>query len=231
MTGSVPHLRRVLRRAGAHARSFYRCWRMPHGGPIEQALDVAFTSADGFIRPVQSRREMEGLLRWLARRRPSTVVEIGTASGGSLLLLARAAADEALIVSIDLPGGEFGGGNRPWRIPLYKSFARKRQRLHLIRADSHLPATVARLKKILSGRAIDFLFIDGDHRYEGVKTDFELYRPLMKLGGRWLSTTSSPIRLKCLAASIASGRRSSPNSAEPNSSRRRIVCHPFSGSD
>jgi predicted O-methyltransferase YrrM len=174
---------RFGRRVLAWLLAFHRTCRVPHGIPIEQALDIVYNSADGFIRPVQSRSEVERLLAWLVNRRPATVVEIGTASGGSLLLFARAAAEDALIVSIDLPGGEFGGGYGPWRIPLYRSFARKRQRLHLIRADSHRPATVARLKKILGGRAIDFLFIDGDHSYEGVKTDFALYRPLMAPGG------------------------------------------------
>ncbi|MCU0561207.1 MAG: class I SAM-dependent methyltransferase [Desulfobacterales bacterium] len=174
---------RCGRRILAWLLAFHRTCRVPHGSPIETALDLVFASADGFIRPVQKRSEIERLLAWLVPRRPATVVEIGTASGGSLLLFARAAAEDALIVSIDLPGGQFGGGYRPWRIPLYKSFARKRQRLHLIRADSHRPATVARLKKILDGRPIDFLFIDGDHRYEGVKTDFALYRPLMAPGG------------------------------------------------
>jgi hypothetical protein len=29
----------------------------------------------------------------------------------------------------------------------------------------------------------DFLFIDGDHSYAGVKRDFEMYSPLVKPGG------------------------------------------------
>lgn len=183
MTRPASLPRRLIRRGCAHARAFCRSWRLPHGAPIAEAIDVVFASDDGFIRPVQNRGEIARLLAWLEPRRPATVVEIGTASGGSLFLFARAAAEDALIVSLDLPGGEFGGGYRRWRIPLYKSFARRRQRLRLIRGDSHEPATAARLERVLNGRAIDFLFIDGDHSYEGVKADFDRYRPLVAPGG------------------------------------------------
>ncbi|MEO8732948.1 MAG: class I SAM-dependent methyltransferase, partial [Flavobacteriales bacterium] len=30
----------------------------------------------------------------------------------------------------------------------------------------------------------DYLFIDGDHTYEGVKADYERYRPLVRPGGK-----------------------------------------------
>lgn len=39
------------------------------------------------------------------------------------------------------------------------------------------------MKSILKDRQIDFLFIDGDHTYEGVKKDFHMYSPLVRKGG------------------------------------------------
>jgi predicted O-methyltransferase YrrM len=36
---------------------------------------------------------------------------------------------------------------------------------------------------LLKGSEGDFLFIDGDHTYQGVKQDFQMYSPLVKKGG------------------------------------------------
>lgn len=151
---------------------------------VDQAAEVAF----GFdhhgvtIAPWQSRREITELLRLLEETPPRVVLEIGTATGGTLYLFSRVAAPDALLVSLDLRHGPFGGGYPVWRKPLYRSFATRRQRVELVGGDSHAPATLEAIRR-LGAEPIDLLFIDGDHTYAGVKADFEMYSPLVAPDG------------------------------------------------
>lgn len=46
--------------------------------------------------------------------------------------------------------------------------------------DSHNQETVEKLKARLNGRPIDLLFIDGDHSYKSIVTDYALYEPLTR---------------------------------------------------
>jgi len=39
------------------------------------------------------------------------------------------------------------------------------------------------VRDILKGNELDFLFIDGDHTYEGVRADFMMYSPFVRDGG------------------------------------------------
>jgi cephalosporin hydroxylase len=49
--------------------------------------------------------------------------------------------------------------------------------------DSHDPKTLQVVTDLMGGTPFDFLFIDGDHSYAGVKRDYEMYSPLVKPGG------------------------------------------------
>ena len=158
------------------------CERAPD---LDALVDIPFASAPlGVELPCgQVRAEIRGLLEAVSAEQPRRLLEIGTAGGGTLFLLAAAAHPEATIVSVDLPRGEFGGGYPLWKIPLYRGFIRRTQTLHLIRGDSHAPETLARARATLRGEPLDFLLIDGDHTYEGACRDFADYGPLVRPGG------------------------------------------------
>lgn len=151
-------------------------------GP-EALVDFAYNACSGLIKPLQVKNEILRLLPIANEQKPKTILEIGSAVGGNLFLFTQIATRDALVISIDLPGGKFGGGYPAWRIPLYKLFVSGKQRLRLIRADSHDVATKEAVQSALNNKEIDFLFIDGDHTYNGVKKDFEMYSPLVRNNG------------------------------------------------
>lgn len=135
------------------------------------------------LKPFQVEEELARLVEDVRRLNPLTVLEIGTAKGGTLLLWTRLAQPNATIVSIDLPGGKFGGGYDNHRAAVYRRFAGKKQKLHLLRLDSHAQSTFDMAKQLFDGTPVDLLFLDGDHTYEGVKRDWEMYSTLVRPGG------------------------------------------------
>lgn len=152
------------------------------GATAEERVEFAMNAAGGFLRPIQHVNEITRLYRFVEERRPRALLEIGTAKGGSLFLLCQAAADNATVVSIDLPLGRNGGGYPAWKAPIYKKFVKHGQRLELLRTSSHLPESRDQARAIARG-GYDLIMIDADHSYEGVKIDFELYSPLLAPGG------------------------------------------------
>ncbi len=132
---------------------------------------------------VQKISELSPLISLLKKRRLHTIVEIGTAKGGTFYAWCRIAEPDATVISIDLPNGPFGGGYSIKEMQLFRRYGKKNQKLHFLRRDSQKKESRDRLMKILKGKNIDFLFIDGDHRYSGVKRDWTLYSPLVKRNG------------------------------------------------
>lgn len=125
--------------------------------------------------PGQNRFEILSLLRMLRKRNLKTILEIGTAGGGTLFLFSRIASHDATLISID--------NNYSWRKSFIKSFATKRQNILLVDMNSHQKQTRNKIKHILKDKKLDFLFIDGDHSYNGVKDDFSMYAGFVKHGG------------------------------------------------
>jgi predicted O-methyltransferase YrrM len=175
-----------LLRGAANALEARGARRLFRNAPVE--IESAYDFVAGFnygsiqTGPRQIREEMVELLERLAVMRPHTVLELGTFRGGTLFLFTRVAAAGATLVTVDMDAGQFGGAYpRTWA-PLFRSFAREKQKIHLVRGNSHSPSTRARVLSLLD-QPVDFLFIDGDHTYEGVRADFEMYSPLVRSGG------------------------------------------------
>jgi predicted O-methyltransferase YrrM len=171
---------KTLRKGARYFRTYAELLFRRRPSTPEAAVEYCFKRP---IRPAQVRGEVTELARLIQAAAPKRSMEIGSMLGGTLFLLCTLSPDDAQIISLDLPAGRFGGGY-PWpKIPLFRSFAKRGQQLHLIRADSHLSTTRERVLHILKGERLDFLFIDGDHTYDGVKQDFEMYGPLVRPGG------------------------------------------------
>ena len=131
----------------------------------------------------QNLAELLGVSRALAGIELNHVCEIGTHKGGTLFIWCQLASPGAKIISIDLPGGAFGGGYATRSLPFFQSFAKPQQQLMFIRGDSHSMAIQQEFKTNLQGKMLDFLLIDGDHSYMGVKSDFDHYAPFVRKGG------------------------------------------------
>lgn len=131
----------------------------------------------------QVKSEYCRLVEFAARQHPRVILEIGTAKGGTLLAWSRIASE--LVISIDMFGGAGGGGYPKAKEKLFRHFAIDRPGVDLVllREDSHSLETREHVRQVLDGRTVDFLFIDGDHTYAGVRRDFEIWSELVTPGG------------------------------------------------
>jgi predicted O-methyltransferase YrrM len=129
-------------------------------------------------------RDSHYLLYAVARAlRPGVVVEIGSARGKSTCTLALACSQNqhGMVYAID-PHEPNAWSDLGVTGDSYE-FLRARLRAYSLGAWCRvIRATSAQAASDWS-RPIDLLFVDGDHTYEGVKQDFEAFRP-------WLSPTA-----------------------------------------
>lgn len=127
--------------------------------------------------------ELTSLIAVVRDIRPRTVVEIGTYRGGTLACWAGIASADAHIICLDKLDAAFGIVARDGHVSDLRRLIRRGQRLTFLPLDSQLETTAQAVRDALDGSAVDFLWIDGDHRDAGVRRDFALYRPLVRPGG------------------------------------------------
>lgn len=105
----------------------------------------------------------------LDRKATQGFIEIGVRDGGSFKLWAHYFS--GIKIGIDT-SSSFEGIN---------SFSNS----HGIRGDSHALTTIKKVKTLLAGELVDWLFIDGDHRPtpHGPEPDYHNYKRFVRSGG------------------------------------------------
>jgi len=134
------------------------------------------------IGMLQVKEEALALAGFLAGLAPHNVMEIGTDRGGLFYVMSQFCT--GMKISLDLPASR-------WAVlPAEAAQERDRGILEwapdaiLIRGDSHDQPTYDSVASRISA-PLDFLFIDGDHSFAGVKDDYLKYSQFVRPGG-WI---------------------------------------------
>lgn len=123
---------------------------------------------------LQIETEIVPFLEYIRDHRPRCAGEIGLKHGGNTFMFTRMFTEAKRFLGLDLTLQNVGKA---------RFLARTKQRLDFIEGSSYSPAVIHRTQKLLSGTQFDFLFIDGDHEYDGVRADFLAYYDMVRSGG------------------------------------------------
>ena len=144
----------------------------------EEILEEAYS-----LGMVQHRYEIQNTIDFVRTLNVENFMEIGTDQGGTFLCWSKLSSPHGLKISVDWAQG-------PWGVTFD---VEKRNRkimtlgtnVHILNGDSHNEHMHNQVKNIIGDKKLDFLFIDGDHSYAGVKLDYHMYKEFVKPGG-WI---------------------------------------------
>lgn len=121
----------------------------------------------------QSEEEFDQLLKLVKEQNITSYLEIGARHGDSFYEIACKMPEGSTVVAIDLPGEAWGIASS--QTSLRNAVDRLREMnydAHVFFADSTSKEAIEFAKRFAN---YDLVFIDGDHRYKGVKKDYENY--------------------------------------------------------
>lgn len=133
-----------------------------------------FVFAKFYLGIIQMPKEVQAFHAFLRDRSPRVVCEIGTAAGGHFYMLSRSLPTVTTLIGVDLHVR-----NRAF----LRRLAPHNLDIQLIDGDSRSIPVRNAVERAVGGQGVDVLFIDGDHTYEGVRSDYLNYRDLVREGG------------------------------------------------
>lgn len=139
-----------------------------------------FHDPDAPVQPDQFQVEFDALLALYRALKPRRVLEIGVREGGTLYQWIKHAPADTEFVAIDLPGVAWGRWINANPHTFCEWAGQFGSRLNFIRGDSHDWNNWAAAAEFAP---FDFVFIDGDHSYNGVKADYRMYGGMLWPGG------------------------------------------------
>ena len=141
------------------------------------AVLYSSTSLDHAISSMTVRQGayLFGLIREMGARK---IVEIGRFKGGTTVIMAAAMGNRGRLWSIDLGFKEaYLNPGRSWDAMLRDTLATfGLSNVEILVGDS-------RIIEVSFDGPLDLLMIDGDHSYEGVRSDFDRFGRLVRVGG------------------------------------------------
>lgn len=145
---------------------------------IHSVIDTAYTR----YSLVQHPSEYLKFCEFYQELKCKNIMEIGSYLGGNFYAMCKLSNPLGIKISLDCPLYQ----NQSVIIKLNDTYTKMKsfaEDVYLVHTDSHATETKNQISSILNKDKLDFLFIDGDHTYEGVKQDFEMYSTFVKKGG------------------------------------------------
>jgi cephalosporin hydroxylase len=137
-------------------------------------LEDVFRFAGEEFNISQNMVEILPFITFVQKAAPQLVGEVGTYASGNSFLFMQAFVQLRKFIAVDL---------RVKNRNKLHYYARAGQKVDCINGYSSVPETMRRVKKAIGQEQFDFVFIDADHEYLGVRADLLAYAPLVKNGG------------------------------------------------
>ncbi len=128
--------------------------------------------AEAPVQICQVHEEFEPLMEIYRTVKPRRVLELGTASGGTLYHWLKDAQPGTLVVTVDLHVSDYEAPSQE----LIDEWSPEGVRCAFVKGNTHRDDTI---KYVDQYGPYDWLFIDAAHDYDAVRMDWEMYMPMV----------------------------------------------------